>query len=242
MSRRRSRANKQNHPSVASYHTNLTVVSEESPAMEAVKPRGQPTTTAAAATPSTKAGWFIRQKFEKATYIIEEPHVVTFFLLIVYVDIILGTMSIAGGISNIAIQILRRMILYLQSIELLLQLILFHVRFFSHWGYCFDTILVGAKLLNGQYSIDISDYQLHLLSFLRVWRFIRVVQSYLAIEISRHEEELSSLIEYTTECRRKITEAEEEIELLNEALTVAALDAAEMSATKVQYHKEGDVW
>ena len=249
MARRRSRAQKQNHPpttSVGSYHTNLTAVPEESPAIESVELRGQQTTTAAATSPSsttsTKAGWSIRQQFEKAAYITEEPHIVTFFLLIVYLDIILGTMSIAGGINNIAIHILRRMILYLQCIELLLQLILFRVRFFSHWGYCFDTILVGAKLFHGQYSIDISDYQLHLLSFLRVWRFIRVVQSYLAIEISRHKEELSSLIEYTTEYQRKLASAEEEIELLNEALTVAAMDAAEMSAVKDQYHKEGDNW
>ncbi|KAL7443913.1 hypothetical protein ACHAXH_007684 [Discostella pseudostelligera] len=249
MARRRSRAQKQNHPpptsvAVESYQTNLTVVPEESPAIVAVK-RAQPTTTtmtAAEATPYTKAGWSIRQKFEKAAYIIEEQHIVTFFLLIVYLDIILGTMSLTGRINNTAINILRRMILYIQCIELILQMILFHVRFFSHWGYCFDTILMGAKLFHGQYNIDISEYQLHMLSFLRVWRFIRVVQSYLAIEISRHKEELSSLIEYTTEYQRKFASAEEEIELLNEALTVAAIDAAEMNAAKVQYHKEGDIW
>ena len=35
-------------------------------------------------------------------------------------------------------------------------------------------------------------------------------------------------MEYTTEYKRKIVFAEEEIEILNEALTVAALDATEM--------------
>ncbi len=96
---------------------------------------------------------------------------------------------------------------------------------------------MGAKLINGQFDIDINAHRLQLLSFLRVWRFVRLVQSYIAIEISRHnrtKEELSSLIEYTKS-------AEEEIEILNEALTVAALDAcAEMRAAQFQHHNDSD--
>lgn len=258
MARRRSRAQKQNHPPPVAELSNTHSDEKLSPAIISVEPRqrAQPTnTTTIAATPTTEtasmtaqSGWSLRQQFEKAAYIIEEPYIVTFFLLIVYVDIILGSMSFTGGINRTAtaIVILRHMILYVQCIELFLQMILFHVRFFSHWGYCFDTILVIAKLCHGQYTLDIRTHHLHLLSFLRVWRFIRVVQSYLAIEISRHNHtkgELSALMEYTTEYKRKIVSAEEDIAILNEALTVAALDAAEMrraAATQFPiYHTEG---
>ena len=258
MARRRSRAQKQNHHPPVAELSNTHSDEILSPAIISVEPRqrAQPTnTTTIAATPTTdtasmtaKSGWSLRKQFEKAVYIIEEPSIVTFFLLIVYVDIILGSLSFTGGINHTAtaIVILRHMILYIQCIELFLQMILFHVRFFSHWGYCFDTILVGAKLCHGQYTLDIRTHHLHLLSFLRVWRFIRVVQSYLAIEISRHNQtkgELSALMEYTTEYKRKIVFAEEEIEILNEALTVAALDATEMrraAATQFPiYHTEG---
>lgn len=205
-----------------------------------IEPRAELTTAKA------KTGWSIRQRLKRTAYMLEEPHIVTFFLLIVYTDIILGTIYITGGINNtipVVIHILRNMILYLQCIELLLQMILFHIRFFSHWGFCFDTIIVGAKVINGQFNVEISAHTLHLLSFARVWRFILVVQSYIANEISRHNQtkvELSSLIEYAREYKRKITLAEEEIEVLNEALTVAALDAAEMRAVEFQYQKDGD--
>ncbi len=223
MARRRSRVQKLSD----SYDTRqgLFVCDETSPAIP-VEPSAQPTT-----------GWSIQQKFLKVAFVLEEPQPVTFFLIIIYMDIILGTMSLTGETAtSAAIDVLRRLILVLQCIELLLQLIFFHVRFFSHWGYCFDTILVGAKLINGQFNIDINAHHLQLLSFLRVWRFIRLVQSYKAIEISRHnrtKEELTSLIEYTKS-------AEEEIDILNEALTVAALDAAEMRAAQLQHHNDGD--
>lgn len=200
-------------------------------ARRAVAVDPKPTNT----TVSTNIGWPIKQKLDKAAFIIEQPHIVTLFLLIVMTDIVLGSMSLHGRITNTpAIDILRHVILYLQGIELMMQMFLFHVRFFSHWGYCFDTLLVGAKLFNGQYNYDIRQDTLHLLSFLRLWRFIRVVQSFLAVEISRHnrtKEELLSLVEYTTEYKTKVSSMEKEVEMLREALNVAALDVVEMRAT-----------
>jgi hypothetical protein len=102
-------------------------------------------------------------------------------------------------------------------------MILFRVRFFSHWGYCFDTILVGTKVFNGHY-FDVKPHHLHILSFLRVWRFVYVVQSYLAIEISRH----ARTKEDKSNFEREKSLAMEELDTLREALKLAALEVAAM--------------
>ena len=166
----------------------------------------------------------IRGKLQVASSFIEQPHVVIVFLLIVYTDIVLESISLSsGGVSNAAVDGLHDTILNLQGIELLLQMILFRVRFFSHWGYCFDTILVGTKVFNGHY-FDVKPHHLHILSFLRVWRFVHVVQSYIAIEISRHartKEEKSNV-------EREKNLAMDEIDTLREALMLAALEVAAM--------------
>ena len=126
----------------------------------------------------------IRGKLQVASSFIEQPHVVIIFLLIVYADIVLESISLC---------------------------------------YCFDTILVGTKVFNGHY-FDVKPHHLHILSFLRVWRFVHVVQSYIAIEISRHartKEEKSNV-------EREKNLAMDEIDTLREALQLAALEVAAM--------------
>ena len=179
---------------------------------------------------------------------IEEPSFVILFLLLAYADILLGSMNLYGAesLGNISIERLRTITLYLQCCELLLQLCIFHARFFSHWGYALDSFLVVGRF------IRVDPRRLHLLSFLRVWRFFRVVQTYVAIERSKHDrtrEELTSQIESTKEWRRKartkkegtdreerlskqneltVKMCREEIGTLREALQIAALDVAAM--------------
>jgi hypothetical protein len=166
----------------------------------------------------------IRGTLQAASSFIEKPLVVITFLLIVYADIVLESVSLSSnGVSSAAVDGLHGMILNLQCIELLLQMILFRVRFFSHWGYCFDTILVGTKVFNGHY-FDVKPHHLHISSFLRVWRFVHVVQSYLAIEISRH----ARTKEEKNNVERERSLLMEEIDTLREALKLAALEVAAM--------------
>jgi hypothetical protein len=107
--------------------------------------------------------------------------------------------------------------------ELTMQLVLFPLRYFSHWGYCFDTALVSGKVFNGQY-FNIERHHLHIASFLRVWRFVQVVQSFIVIESSKHARTKDELLNAEQEKRL----AMEEIDTLQEALQLAAVDVAAM--------------
>jgi hypothetical protein len=209
---------------------------QETPSLAESQLKSKPTSTQTSnVIVKTSYGGKIRGKLQAASSFIEQPHVVIIFLLIVYADIVLESISLSsGGIRSAAVDDLRDMILNLQCIELFLQMILFRVRFFSHWGYCFDTLLVGTKAFNG-HNFDVKPQHLHILSFLRVWRFVHVVQSHLAIEISRHsrtKEELSSQVKSVSDWERDVERekrlAMEEIDTLREALKLAALEVAAM--------------
>jgi hypothetical protein len=85
-----------------------------------------------------------------------------------------------------------------------------------------------------------SQHQLHLLSFLRVWRFVHVVQAVVAGERSRHSRTKQELSEWKRKATALREEAEREkrssmknrelvrgeVETLREALKIAALDVA----------------
>ena len=156
-------------------------------------------------------------------YHIEEPSIIVLFLLMAYVDILLGSCQLSGaglsGITSGGIESMQNIILSLQCFELLLQISIFRVRFFSHWGYAFDTVLIATRLLNKCSVLATNNHHLHLLSFLRVWRFVRIVQTYVAIETSKHnrtKEELSYQIKSTSEWKRKATLVHEDVEQQNQ--------------------------
>ena len=138
-------------------------------------------TSSLAESSSSKAKKFIRQKVQDAARYIEQPHVVIIFLLIVYMEIILESLSLSGIIFSQTVNRIRKMIMNLQCMELTMQLVLFPLRYFSHWGYCFDTALVSAKVFNGKY-FNMERRHLHIASFLRVWRFVQVVQSFIVMK------------------------------------------------------------
>lgn len=197
-------------------------------------------------TPSTAAVGNLKSSVQNATYNlrerIEQPSVVILFLLLVYVDILLGSWSFSGTTDSsgaILIEGARSVILYLQLFEQLIQMIAFPVRFFSHWGYAIDSIIVAARMLNLFSILSTNQHHLHLLSFLRAWRFVRIVQAY--------EEDLSSQIKSTKEWKKKavlveedverekvlsrqnqtmVKEARDEIDTLREALQIAAVEVA----------------
>lgn len=165
----------------------------------------------------------IRQKFQGTTTYLEQPHVVILFLLLVYAEIVIESLALSGIIFSPTVNRIRKMIINLQCMELALQLILFPLRYFSHWGYCFDTALVSAKVFNGQY-FNIERRHLHIASFLRVWRFVQVVQSFIVIENSKHARTKDELLNVEQEKRL----AMEEIDTLRQALRLAAVDVAAM--------------
>jgi hypothetical protein len=180
-------------------------------------------TSSLAESSSSKAKKFIRQKVQDAARYIEQPHVVIIFLLIVYMEIILESLSLSGIIFSQTVNRIRKMIMNLQCMELTMQLVLFPLRYFSHWGYCFDTALVSAKVFNGKY-FNMERRHLHIASFLRVWRFVQVVQSFIVIESSQHARTKDELLNAEQEKRL----AMEEIDTLREALQLAAVDVAAM--------------
>ena len=165
----------------------------------------------------------------------EQPSTLIIFLLISYVDLMLGSILLSGTNNNLisfaTIDFVHNIILYLQTAELVLQLVLFQTRFFSHWGYCLDTLLVISRVGN-----IFQKPTLHLLSFLRVWRFLQVCHTHVMIETQAHDRtkrELQSQTEEYIELKRRVEVAErnkrlinDEVSTLKEALTLAAMDVA----------------
>ena len=208
---------------VSSSTENLTMIVPKSTMLEETDPIALEKASSLAESSLSKAKKFIRQKVQNTSRIIEQPHVVILFLLLVYVEIILESLALSGIIFSPTVNRIHKMIINLQCIELGLQLILFPLRYFSHWGYCFDTALVSAKVFNGQY-FNIERRHLHIASFFRVWRFVQVVQSFIVIESSNHARTKDKLLNAEQEKRL----AMEEIDTLREALQLAAVDVAAM--------------
>ena len=202
-------------------------------------------------TPKTKMHSLVNKVKDIHTstrYYIEDPAIVVFFLLLVYADIVLGSFVLSGDSSssdssNVLLQNLHTILLSVQAFELVLQMILFHTRFFSHWGYLLDTILIGTRLLNEYGGYEYDQRNLHLYSYLRVWRFFRAAQAFTTIEVTMHnntKEKLFSQTKSTKEWKNKATtykddvarekkiskEFREEIDTLTEALQLAAQDVA----------------
>mmetsp|Transcript_3656 Transcript_3656/g.8266 ORF Transcript_3656/g.8266 Transcript_3656/m.8266 type:complete len:226 (-) Transcript_3656:517-1194(-) len=160
-----------------------------------------------------------KRSYRSLEYYIEVPSIIIIFLLIAYVDLLLGSCvlhSSSGSLMSVnTIDAIHNVILSLQLFELLLQMCIFRHRFFSHWGYAFDTILLITRMLNNHSILATNRHHLHLLSFLRVWRFVRVVQAYVDIEVRKHlrtKKKLAMQIESTNEWKWKATLTEEDVQ------------------------------
>ena len=171
---------------------------------------------------------------------IEDSIIVVWFLLVVYADTMLGSCflssdSSSSDSSHALLQNLHTILLSVQVFELVLQMIL---------GYLLDTILIGTRLLNAYGGYEYDQRNLHLYSYLRVWRFFRAAQAFTAIEVAMHnhtKEKLSSQTNVTKEWKKKATaykddvnEFREEIDTLTEALQIAAQDVARYRANDIE--------
>ncbi|KAL3792171.1 hypothetical protein HJC23_009635 [Cyclotella cryptica] len=189
-------------------------------------------------------------------YYIELPSVQIFVLMLIYFDILLGATqkavdnnvnpSIAS--NSFDFETLRMIILYVHAIELLMQMAVFRNRYFSHWGYSLDTLLITTRLLNRHTKWVFGLENSHLTGFLRVWRFLRLIQTYLAIETKHHihtKRELSCQLRAVDEFKKKTAclesdlererllrkqnedvakKCRDEMETLREALRIASFD------------------
>lgn len=159
-------------------------------------------------------------------YFVEDPSVVVLFLVVVYIDIILESYVLSGASIGIVIETAHTIILCLQAFELLLQMCLFQTRFFSHWGYAFDSIFLSTRILNEFDQVNTSRLKLHLLSFLRVWRFVRTVQAFTRIEVKELKKKVFVLQENIKREQSISEQNQETVATLQEALRIAAIDVA----------------
>lgn len=135
------------------------------------------------------------------------------------------------------------------AIEILLSYFAFGLALLGHWGYMVDTLVVSCQL-SWKYS-GIGG-ETRILSIVRIWRLFRLVNALVAAEREAHEQTMQQLQLRSTEVAelelkiadhtlelekekeaRKAVEGmlvnyKEEVDTLNEALKIAAMDIAEV--------------
>ena len=176
-----------------------------------------------------------------------------FIIALVYFDILLASTEIAAANDNTTYHFepLRTLILFIHAIEIIAQMIALRSRFFNDWGFIVDLALISSRVLGLPHS--------HHTGFLRAWRLIPLIETYLANEKSEHFEtkrELSRQLNVLEELKKKTIALEseleqeriackqkedvamirlEEIETLREALKIAAVEvAAAMQSQEVE--------
>ena len=121
--------------------------------------------------------------------------------------------------------------------ELLLQALLFHTRFFSHWGCLVDTVLICLRLGTEYTSLfEMNKTHLVLLNFLRCWRFAKLLNSVISTEKQKcaaYKRKLKSQIESTNDWKAKALSNEDQVKTLREALRIASIDVAAAMLGKV---------
>ena len=134
--------------------------------------------------------------------------------------------------------------------ELILALIVFGFGIFGHWGYLLDIAITGVQVYGEYHGMG---KETRILNFFRFWRLIRLFNSMVSIEKGLHEQTLAKLEKSDEEVRRlqvdntnlktdiiKEKEArksieemlqsyKDEVDTLNEALKIAAMDIAEVA-------------
>jgi len=136
------------------------------------------------------------------------------------------------------------------TLEMLAIILAFHIAVVGHLGYLLDCAVVGLQLYTGMLG---SGVQFRLLSIFRFWRFMRLISARVAIEREAHEKTRALLtdkegslralqgevrraeeeLEKEKDARRAVDEMlmsyKDEVDTLNEALKIAAMDIAEVA-------------
>ena len=136
------------------------------------------------------------------------------------------------------------------ALEILVILIVFNLAVVGHVGYTMDSIVVAVQLYT---ELSGTGIQSRLLSVFRAWRLVRLMNALVTIEreahdqtkalmsekdgvtrqlqgeIRRSEEELARELEARKAVDEMLASYKEEVETLNEALKIAAMDIAEVA-------------
>jgi len=166
---------------------------------------------------------------------VEEPTTQIVTIFFIYLDII-AQCFLAGETPGPIWNVVFLFTTVFFTFELLLQAFLFRERFFSHWGCLVDTMLIATRVGRKYASFEMNQQQLAIFNFLRVWRFARLLNSYVAIEKQKQlalRKKLKLQTESTSDWKKKALLSEdiaklcnEEVETLREALTIASKDVA----------------
>eukprot|EP00573_Skeletonema_grethae_P012808 CAMPEP_0201693016 /NCGR_PEP_ID=MMETSP0578-20130828/5740_1 /ASSEMBLY_ACC=CAM_ASM_000663 /TAXON_ID=267565 /ORGANISM="Skeletonema grethea, Strain CCMP 1804" /LENGTH=274 /DNA_ID=CAMNT_0048178477 /DNA_START=677 /DNA_END=1501 /DNA_ORIENTATION=- len=184
-----------------------------------------------------------RARFEICRQFVERPSTQLLTIFFIYLDIIGHCLLPGENLSSMWNAIFHFTTAFF-TFELLLQALLFHARFFSHWGCLVDTVLIAMRLVRGYSSFEIiNQHHLVLLYFLRCWRFARLLNSFIATEKQKYtalRRKLKSQIESTNDWKKKALlsediakECNDEVKTLRHALKIAADDVAAAMLGKV---------
>ena len=148
------------------------------------------------------------------------------------------------------------------AFEIISLLIAFRLRIFGHLGYVTDMIVIGLQIW--AVTTGILTVECHILNIFRMWRLIRLFQSMVSASIDGHSEAKIALknivmkkktlqdeVEKLTLDLKKEQDArssveamlqdyKDEIDTLNEALKIAALDIAEVAQAEDDFFLSDD--
>lgn len=108
--------------------------------------------------------------------------------------------------------------------------ILFRKRFFTHYGYLIDTLLLSGRIARDYAMVELSASHLILMNLvLRIWRFVRLLNTFITIEQQKHvatKKNLKEWKEKALQFEETVKICNEEVTTLREALNIAAKDVA----------------
>lgn len=176
--------------------------------------------------------------------IVEKPSTQLLTIFFTYLDIIGRCLLLSSENTSPIWNIIFLFTSVFFTCELLLQALLFHTRFFSHWGCLVDTVLIAMRFGTEYTSLfEMNQTHLVLLNFLRCWRFAKLLNSVVSTEKQKCaacKKKLKSQIESTNEWKAKALSSEDQVKTLREALRIASIDVAAAMLGKVNPELLGD--
>lgn len=154
---------------------------------------------------------------------------------------------------------------YFFAFEVFSLVVAFRLRVFGHLGYIVDVGVIGMQVW--AVSVGTFSVECHLLNIFRMWRLVRLFNSMVYMEVEAHGEARRSLAAVLSkqealeegaargsaallqeqEARRSVEsllqDYKDEVDTLNEALKIAAMDIAEVAQAEEEFFlsdEEGD--
>jgi len=168
---------------------------------------------------------------QKLEYFIEGPNTQIVMLFFVYLDVI--AMIFSNLLTNQSSgwwSIIGHLCAVVFIVELVVHAIIFRKRFFVHYGYLIDTLLVSGRIARDYAMLELSPSHLILMNLvLRIWRFVRLLNTFITNEQQKHivtKNKLKEWKEKALQFEETVKICNEEVTTLREALNIAAKDVA----------------